>query len=126
MDLLLDTHVFLCWNGTPAMLRSEVREAIRDPANSVYVSAASIWEIAIKRRLGRLEFTNPIIDAIVRNGFSPLPISPHHAEHAGSLPLLHTDPFDRMLIAQAQLDSLTLVTADARITSYAVAQLKAR
>ena len=126
MELLLDTHVFLWWNGAPTTLRPEVREAIRDPSNSVYVSAASIWEIAIKRRLRRLEFTKPIVDAIVRNGFSPLAISPHHAEHAGSLPLLHTDRFDRMLIAQAQLASLTLVTADARIASYAVAQLRAR
>lgn len=126
MELLLDTHVFLWWNSAPNTLRPEAREAIRDATNSVYVSAASIWEIAIKRRAGRLEFTKPIIDAIVRSGFSPLPISPDHAEHAGSLPLLHADSFDRMLIAQAQLDSLILVTADARIAPYAVAQLRAR
>src|ERR1700744_36229 len=99
MELLLDTHVFLWWNGASATLLPEVRDAIRDPANIVYVSAASIWEIAIKRRLGRLEFTKTIVGAVEKNGFSLLPISPHHAEQAGSLPLLHTDPFDRMLVA---------------------------
>ena len=126
MDVLLDTHVFLWWNDAPEKLRVEARDVIRDSANAVYVSAASIWEIAIKRRLGRLEFTNPVIDAMIKNGFAPLPISPQHAEQAGALPLLHTDPFDRMLVAQAQLESLTLVTADERIAPYAVAQLRAR
>jgi PIN domain nuclease of toxin-antitoxin system len=126
MDVLLDTHIFLWWNDAPQKIRAEARDVIGDPSNLVYISAASIWEIAIKRRLGRLAFTVPVIDAIVQNGFSPLPISPRHAEHAGSLPLLHTDPFDRMLVAQAQLESLTLVTVDERIAPYPVAQLRAR
>lgn len=126
MDLLLDTHVFLWWDATPDAIADAARAAIRDPENSVFISAASIWEIAIKRQIRRLRFSGSPLHAIERNGFLPLPISPKHAERAGTLPLLHSDPFDRMLVAQAQLASMTLVTADRKIVPYSVAQLWAR
>jgi PIN domain nuclease of toxin-antitoxin system len=126
MDLLLDTHVFLWWDSDLPKLGAAARSAIRDAANNVFVSAASVWEIAIKRQLGRLPFVGSPVANIARNGFLQLPISPVHAEHVGSLPLLHTDPFDRILIAQAQTAGMTLVTADRRIAAYPVAQLWAQ
>ena len=126
MELLLDTHVLLWWDETPETLGEAARSAIRDHNNDIFVSSVSIWEIAIKRHLGRLHFSGSPVEIIAGNGFFPLPISPLHAERAGALPLLHSDPFDRMLVAQAQLNSMTLVTADRKITAYAVSQLWAR
>ena len=126
MELLLDTQVLLWWDEKPESLNDAARSAIRDPNNDVFVSSVSVWEIAIKRKLGRLHFSGSPVEMIGRNGFFPLPILPLHAEHAGALPSLHSDPFDRMLVAQAQLNSMTLVTADRKITSYAVAKLWAR
>jgi PIN domain nuclease of toxin-antitoxin system len=123
VNLLLDTHVFVWWNYAARELGREAREAISDPENQVFISAVSVWEIAMKRRAGRLQFSESPSGAIARGGFFPLPISPAHAERVAELPLLHRDPFDRMLVAQAQLESLTLVTADARIAAYPVAQL---
>ena len=111
MELLLDTHTFLWWNGSPELLGQAARSAISDPGNTIFVSAASVWEIAIKQKRGKLRFSGSPVATITKYGFEPLPISPGHAEHAGDLPLLHSDPFDRMLVAQAQLDSLTLVTS---------------
>ena len=126
MDLLLDTHVFLWWDSDLPGLSAASRSAINDPSNNVFISAASVWELAIKRHLGRLSFLGSPVANIARNGFLQLPILPAHAEHAGALPALHTDPFDRMLIAQAQLTGMTLVTADRKIAAYSVPQLWAR
>ena len=126
MELLLDTHVFLWWDAEPESLGNEARAAIRDPENDVFVSVASVWEIVIKRQLGRLQFSGSPVEAITRNGFFPLAILPVHAEHTGTLPMLHADPFDRMLIAQAQLGGMTLVTVDQKIAAYPVVQLRAR
>lgn len=126
MDLLLDTHVLLWWDEQPDRLNAVAHAAICDPGNDVFVSAVSVWEIAIKRQLGRLQFSGSPVGMISKNGFLPLPILPLHAEQAGGLPLLHSDPFDRMLIAQAQLAGMTLVTADKKITPYPVAQLWAQ
>lgn len=123
MDLLLDTHVFLWWDAGARQLNDAAAAAIADGENSVFVSAASIWEIAIKRQLGRLSFKGSPTAAIGRNGFLSLPILPLHAEQAAVLPALHADPFDRMLIGQAQLASLTIVTADSKVAAYAVPQL---
>ena len=123
MNLLLDTHVFVWWNFAAGELAKAAREAIAASDNQVFVSAVTVWEIAVKRRTGRLQFSASPTDAIERGGFFPLPISPAHAERVAELPLLHRDPFDRMLVAQAQLESLTLVTADAKIADYPVAQL---
>jgi PIN domain nuclease of toxin-antitoxin system len=115
MDLLLDTHVLLWWDRDDSRLSKEVRAAIADIDNGVFVSAASPWEIAIKARKGKLRFTGSPAALIEANGFLPLAISPVHAEAAGSLAWDHTDPFDRVLVVQAQHERLVLVHADANI-----------
>lgn len=123
MRLLLDTHVFIWWDGEDAALSSDLREAISDPANEIYVSAASVWEIAIKRRRGKIAFARGITEAVARNGFLALPVTPHHAEHAGGLPRHHGDPFDRMLVAQAMLEQMMLGTQDTMMRLYGIAVL---
>ena len=118
MRLLLDTHTFLWWCEDDPQLREAERAAIRDGANEVFLSAASVWEIAIKHALGRLEIPEPASAAAVRLGFEPLAISFAHAEATALLPPLHRDPFDRMLVAQARTEGLTLVTRDPVIRAY--------
>lgn len=118
MNLLLDTHVFLWWDRRDKQLSPDAQALIADPGNQVFISAASVWEIAIKRRLRKLDMRGSAIAAIGNNGFHELPILPIDAENAGALPWRHNDPFDRMLIAQAQRLTLTLVTADAVIRGY--------
>lgn len=118
MDLLLDTHAFLWWDASDARLGTAAMAAIADPANRVFVSAATIWEIAIKSRKGKLDFAGSPAEAIERNGFLALPIWPAHAESAGALAWDHPDPFDRMLVAQAQAERMTLVHADPIIAAF--------
>jgi PIN domain nuclease of toxin-antitoxin system len=118
VNLLLDTHVFLWWDSQGKALNADTRALIADPANQVFVSAASIWEIAIKRRLKKLDFRGSAVAAIGANGFHELPILPVDAESAGALAWRHNDPFDRMLIAQARRLTFTLATADAAIRAY--------
>ena len=113
MNLLLDTHVFLCWDKQDRHLNPDARAHIADPENQVYISAASVWEIASKRQLRKLAFRGTSVAAIGSNGFHELPVLPMDAEHAGALPWRHNDPFDRMLVAQARRLALTLTTADA-------------
>lgn len=117
--LLLDTHVFIWWRGEPSRLPPEVKEAIAT-ADLVFVSAASAWEAAIKVSLGRLELPDTIEAGVQASGFEKLTITFSHAEHAAALPSHHRDPFDRMLIAQAQLEGLTLVTHDKLLEAYDV------
>lgn len=126
MDLLLDTHVFLWWDAGAANLGEEARAAIANPDNAVFVSAASVWEISIKAAKGKLTYAGSPVTAIGANGFLPLSITVAHAESAGALTWEHTDPFDRMLVAQAHTDSLVLVHADSVISGYPVPQLWAR
>jgi PIN domain nuclease of toxin-antitoxin system len=124
VNLLLDTHVFLWWDRQDKALSADIRALVGDPANQVLVSAASIWEIAIKRRLGKLDFRGSAVAAIGANGFSELPVLPIDAEQAGELAWPHNDPFDRLLVAQAVRRGFTLVTADAAIRAFAqVAQI---
>jgi PIN domain nuclease of toxin-antitoxin system len=119
--LLLDTHVFLWATADPGRLAARMRQAVTAPENTILVSAASVWEIAIKRALGRLDFPLEDLDAILaRAGFEPLPIDAGHAVAAGGLPRHHADPFDRMLIAQCRVEGLTLVSEDAAIAAYDV------
>ena len=118
MRLLVDTQVFLWWRGDDHRLGEEERQAIRDGQNDVFLSAASIWEIAIKRSLGRLQIPEAASAAAVRLGFEPLPIAFAHAEATALLPPLHRDPFDRLLVAQARTEGLTLVTGDPLIRAY--------
>ena len=111
--LLLDTHAFLWWLSDNRRLKREARAEIAEAAALVHVSAATIWEIAIKTRLGKVDPGTKHLDReIVANHFSELLISARHALVAGNLPSHHGDPFDRMLIAQAQVEALTIVTHD--------------
>jgi len=123
LRILLDTHVFIWWDGEDPALSNDLRAAISDPANEIYVSAASVWEIAIKRRRGKIAFAHGINEAVMRNRFLDLPITPDHAEHAGGLPRHHGDPFDRMLVAQAMFEQMTLGTQDAMMRPYGIAVL---
>lgn len=100
-----------------------MREAIASAENQIFVSAVSVWEIAIKRASDKLIFRGSVTKAIEAQGFQALPISVAHAEWAGSLKPIHHDPFDRMLIAQAHLEGLTLVTVDDQILQYQVPHL---
>jgi PIN domain nuclease of toxin-antitoxin system len=125
MRLLLDTHVLLwCLTDDPT-LSSSLRDVITDSTNDVLVSAASAWEISIKKALGKLEAPDDLSNAIAACRFKTLPITVTHAMHAGELPKHHNDPFDRMLIAQSILEDLKLVTRDARIFAYEVSILPA-
>jgi PIN domain nuclease of toxin-antitoxin system len=120
-QLLLDTHVFLWWLADSPKLKREARSAIAEASALVHVSAVSIWEIAIKARLGKVDTGTKHLDReIAANGFSELKISAEHAQAAGNLPLHHDDPFDRMLIAQGQLEGLTIVTHDEAFSAYKV------
>lgn len=119
MNLLLDTQALLWWLGGTDLTDAAVA-TIADPDNVVLVSAISVWEIEIKRSLGKLEAPDNLIDAISDSGFEPLPVEFAHAHAAGNLPPHHRDPFDRMLIAQAMTDGLVVVTRDAAFADYAV------
>jgi PIN domain nuclease of toxin-antitoxin system len=123
MKLLLDTHAFLWWDSTDSHLPSRLSAAIADPDNEIYVSSVSAWEIAIKRASGKLAFDGSMVKAMAAHGFQSLPITVEHAEEAGSLPVLHRDPFDRLLVAQAQMEGMALVTVDAQILRYPVKHL---
>jgi PIN domain nuclease of toxin-antitoxin system len=118
MRLLLDTHVFVWWYTDADRLSATARQAIADPANEVSVSAVVAWEIAIKRALGRMRFDASVEQAVAEEGFLPLPITLRHAELVGALPRHHGDPFDRLLLAQAQAESMTLVSQDAQLRAY--------
>ena len=120
MNLLLDTHVLLWWLADDAGLEHETRSAIEDASNIIHVSAASAWEISIKKALGKLDAPDDLQAALIASQFQPLPISILHATRDGQLPRHHDDPFDRMLIAQAQAEQLTLVTHDTMFRSYEV------
>ncbi|PWG61610.1 type II toxin-antitoxin system VapC family toxin [Spiribacter halobius] len=123
--LLLDTHTFLWWLSADPSLGERARAAIADPRNQVFVSAATGWEIAIKRAIGKLCIEDEDLDSIVEEeGFNHLPIT-FHGTQAGTLPQHHKDPFDRMLVAQAQAEGLTILTADTEIPKYGVQHLPA-
>lgn len=121
MRLLLDTHVALWWLADDSGLPLDVREHL-DSDPEVYLSAASVWEIAIKQMSGKIQPAD-VAERVLSSGFRPLPITPDHAVAAGRLPAIHNDPFDRMLIAQALVEDLTLVTRDAMIQKYEIALL---
>jgi PIN domain nuclease of toxin-antitoxin system len=120
MTLLLDTHVILWWRANDKSLGPVVRDAIAT-ADAVFVSAASAWEVAIKIAVDRLRLPASFEKGVDASGFERLPITFAHAERAGALPRHHRDPFDRMLIAQAQVEGLTLVTRDRQLAAYDVA-----
>jgi PIN domain nuclease of toxin-antitoxin system len=127
VKLLLDTHLLLWAAGQPEKLSVEVRALLDDPANTLLFSAASLWEIAIKRTLGREDFK---VDArvlrrgLLDNGYEELPITSAHAVALDELLPIHKDPFDRILVAQAKVEGITLVTADERVAKYPGAILR--
>jgi PIN domain nuclease of toxin-antitoxin system len=123
LNLLLDTHIFLWWDRDLSRLPRGVEDAIANPANSVTVSAISIFELALKRARGHLAFATTIEALVRHHKFLTLAVTPRHAEEAAALPPLHKDPFDRILIAQARLEQLTLVTNDAMVRRYSVTTL---
>lgn len=119
MKLLLDTHAFLWWQEDSKRLGADARRAIAR-ADTVWISAASAWEVAVKVALGKLRVPGPFADAVEASQFSGLPIGFEHAALVGRLPRHHGDPFDRMLIAQAIVEGATVVTHDAQFEAYAV------
>ena len=123
--LLLDTHVVLWWLADAPQLGARARELIADERNDLFVSAVSGWEISIKSTLGKLEVPEEIQEVIEEEGFELLPIRFFHGLQAGRLPPLHRDPFDRMLIAQAQAEGLDLMTSDGVIARYGIRILDA-
>lgn len=118
MNLLLDTHVVLWALSDDQRLGSGAREAIVDGRNLVFVSAVSAWEITIKKALGKIRAPDGFFEELERHRFTPLDVTCGHALAVGRLPLLHADPFDRLLLAQAAEEHLTLVTHDRRLEAY--------
>jgi PIN domain nuclease of toxin-antitoxin system len=126
---LIDTHVWLWMQSDPDRLCDETRAIVQDARNSLLFSAASAWEIAIKYRLGKLQLPEPpasyVPDRMRRSGTSPLSVDHAHTLKTADLPDHHRDPFDRVLVAQAQLLDLTIITADDQLCAYEVAVVAA-
>ncbi|MCE2449714.1 MAG: type II toxin-antitoxin system VapC family toxin [Candidatus Latescibacteria bacterium] len=121
MTLLLDTHLLLWAAGDPERLSAESQDLLGDPATELMFSTASIWEVVIKNALGRSDFrVEPRLlrDGLIQNGYSELAVRSEHALAVGRLPPLHKDPFDRILIAQAQVENVTLLTTDDKVACY--------
>jgi PIN domain nuclease of toxin-antitoxin system len=118
VSLLLDTHALLWWLDDDPALGDAARAAVADPGRQVYVSAATVWEVGIKARLGKLRAPAGLLEVLAEEGFVGLPMALEHAEAAARLPMHHRDPFDRMLVAQAHALSLVLVTHDRRLEAY--------
>ena len=118
MKYLLDTHIFLWWLQDHPSLSPEAKATIIDPKVVICVSAASFWEIAIKKKLGKIKYSGNLTKELEKNSFQGLSISPVHALETGKLPDHHKDPFDRILIAQARIEKITLITSDQAMTHY--------
>ncbi len=125
MNLLVDTHVLLWWLDNPSQLSEAAATAIRDGANVVYVSAATVWEIVIKKTLGRLDAPDNLDEVLRECRFTSLPITVAHALAVQAIPMRHRDPFDRMLVAQARAEGMTIVTRDLKVLEYAVPNIVA-
>lgn len=123
MNIFLDTHVLLWWLDDNPLLSKKVHSAIANSENLVVLSSVVIWEIRIKQALGKLVITPNFYDVLQKEGFEMLSITPDHAYAVGELPMHHQDPFDRMLIAQARLEGLTIATHDAVFKKYGVSVL---
>lgn len=125
MRLLLDSHVLLWWLDEPARLASPLRQVMHDPANEVYFSPASIWELGLKMAKGKLRLPLDLAAALESDGIVELPISAAHATRTLTLPTVHFDPFDRLLIGQALVEGLVLATRDQVIHRYDVPVIEA-
>ena len=125
-EFLLDTHAFLWWLQDNPRLGKAAREAISEGQNTIFLSAASAWEIAIKREMGKLEIPAvDLVEVVEKEGFLRLSMDISHCVRAGALPEIHKDPFDRILIAQAQIEGLTIITSDEKFHHYEVFTLDA-
>jgi len=124
VKLLLDTHTFIWWDSDPAKLSATAMALCTDPANELILSVTSLWEMQIKHQLGKLSLRLPLVDIVAHqqatNGVIVLPILPTHVFALDGLPTAHKDPFDRLLVAQANSEGATLVSADAIFRSYPV------
>jgi len=116
--LLLDTHLLLWWLGDSSSLPRSAREAIREPENTIFVSAVTLWEIWLKKSLGKLRLPGNFEAKLASEAFESLPMVGAHAREVASLPWHHRDPFDRMLVAQARSERLILLTADDHLEAY--------
>ena len=125
MRLLLDTHIFLRWVSDWDQIAQPPREAIADPVNEGFVSAVSGWEIGVKKAKGRLTAPDNLAAVIEAKQLRHMPLTLEHAERAATLPPHHRDPFERILVAQAQAEGLTLVTRDVRLPLYNVSTIRA-
>ena len=125
MILLLDAHALVWWLADDETLKAGARAAIREPGNEVLVSAATVWELALKRAKGRISLDADLSTAIEAAGFVNLPVTSLDAELAGRLPAHHQDPFDRMLVAQARRIGATVVSRDTALDAYGVVRLEA-
>lgn len=118
MKFLLDTHLLLWWLGNSPSLPARAYTLISDPENAVFVSAVSVWELFLKESIGKLRLPVDFEQRLAAEPFEALPLSARQARHVALLPWHHRDPFDRMLVAQAQVEKLILLTADESIAAY--------
>ena len=125
MNILLDTHVLIWSLENNSTLSDGARNAIIDGNNMVFVSSASVWEINIKKSIGKLDVPDNLLDEIKSHRFTPIDINFDHAQLAGRLPYIHKDPFDRILIAQAIIEKFILITRDRTIAKYDVNVMEA-
>ncbi len=123
MRYLLDSHVFL-WLDDPERLGASVQAILADPDHDIFLSVASIWELTLKRAVGKLHFTGPFVAAAATYNITVLPIEARHVAEVEQLPRFHKDPFDHLLVAQARIEGLVLVTHDVVVTRYPVATLR--
>ena len=124
MKLLLDSHAFIWWLAEDPKLSDGARQAVADPSSIVHVSAATVWELSIKASLGKLDLDGAdLLEEIEENSFVELSMTARHSLAAATLPRHHDDPFDRMLIAQGQIEGLTIVTRDPVFRAYGIAIL---
>ncbi len=120
MNLLLDTHAMLWWLSDDPTLSASARAMIADPENTVFLSAVVVWEIRIKQGIGKLDLPNDFHEVLDNQRFPELPVTVGHAHAIAGLPGVHRDPFDRMLVAQAMVERMTIVTRDKSIAAYDV------
>jgi len=118
LRILLDTRLLLWWLAASPSLSAQATELIRDPENTVFVSAVSLWEIRLKQSLGKLRLPVDFTERLAAESFESLPLLASHPRQVSLLPWRHRDPFDRMLVAQAQVEKLVLLTADEALTAY--------
>ncbi len=124
MNILIDTHVFIWWDSEPGKLSKRAFELCVDPDNTLILSTASLWEIQIKSQLGKIQLDKPLEEIVheqkVANNLQTLPIADRHVYEIGNLPLIHKDPFDRIIVAQAKSEGFKLITHDNKLREYRI------